>query len=130
MRSLINFALNVFAIAVALWAVVTVIPGITITPAETGNFIAIAIVFIIINAVVTPVLRVLGAPLTCLTLGLFSLVINGAALIIVEWALNSLDLGIGHLVIDSWGAAIIGAIVLSVVSSVINFFTSPLRQRD
>ena len=46
MRSLINFALNVFAIAVALWAVVTVIPGITITPAETGNFIAIAIVFI------------------------------------------------------------------------------------
>ena len=128
MRSLINFALNVFAIAVALWAVVTVIPGISITPAETGNFIAI--VFIIINAVVMPVLRVLGAPLTCLTLGLFSLVINGAALIIVEWALNSLDLGIGHLVIDSWGAAIIGAIVLSIVSSVINFFTSPLRQRD
>ena len=77
-----------------------------------------------------PVLRVLGAPLTCLTLGLFSLVINGAALIIVEWALNSLDLGIGHLVIDSWGTAIIGAIVLSIVSSVINFFTSPLRQRD
>ena len=35
MRSLINFALNVFAIAVALWAVVTVIPGISITPAET-----------------------------------------------------------------------------------------------
>ena len=89
MRSLINFALNVFAIAVALWAVVAVIPGITITPAETGNFIAVAIVFIIINAVVMPVLRVLGAPLTCLTLGLFSLVINGAALIIVEWALNS-----------------------------------------
>ena len=59
-----------------------------------------------------PVLRILGAPLTCLTLGLFSLVINGAALIIVEWTLNSLDLGIGHLVIDSWGAAIIGAIVL------------------
>lgn len=82
MRSLINFALNVFAIAVALWAVVAVIPGITITPAETGNFIAVAIVFIIINAVVMPVLRVLGAPLTCLTLGLFSLVINGAALII------------------------------------------------
>ena len=130
MRSLINFALNVFAIAVALWAVVAVIPGITITPAETGNFIAVAIVFIIINAVVMPVLRVLGAPLTCLTLGLFSLVINGAALIIVEWALNSLDLGIGHLVIDSWGTAIIGAIVLSIVSSVINFFTSPLRQRD
>ena len=92
MRSLINFALNVFAIAVALWAVVTVIPGISITPAETGNFIAIAIVFIIINAVVTPVLRILGAPLTCLTLGLFSLVINGAALIIVEWALNTLCL--------------------------------------
>ena len=36
MRSLINFALNVFAIAVALWAVVAVIPGITITPAAVS----------------------------------------------------------------------------------------------
>ena len=34
------------------------------------------------------------------------------------------------LVIDGWGAAIIGAIVLAIVSGVVNFFTSPLRSRN
>lgn len=111
----------------AFWAVVTLVPGISIAPDTTGNFIAIAIVFILINAVVTPVLRFLGAPLTCITLGLFALVINGAVLFIVSWALRSLDLGIGQLTIDSWWAAIFGAIILSIVSGVVNFFTSPLR---
>ena len=51
-----------------------------------------------------------------------------AALLIVEWTLNTFDLGIGHLVVNSWGSAIFGAIVLSLVSSLVNFFTSPLRE--
>nr|WP_301507243.1 phage holin family protein [Corynebacterium flavescens] len=127
MSSLLNFILNVIAIAVAFWAVVTLVPGISITPDTTGNFIAIAVVFILINAVGTPVLRFFGAPLTCLTLGLFALVINGAVLFIVSWALRTLDLGIGYLHIESWWAAIFGAIILSIVSGVVNFFTSPLR---
>ncbi|QRP21473.1 phage holin family protein [Corynebacterium macginleyi] len=127
MRLLINFVLNVVAITIAPRVVVGITPGIYITPDKLGNFIAVAIVFIIINAVVMPVLRFIGTPLTCLTLGLFALVINGAALLIVEWMLNTFDVGIGHLVVNSWGSAIFGAIVLSLVSSLVNFFTSPLR---
>ncbi|RMB65553.1 phage holin family protein [Corynebacterium macginleyi] len=127
MRLLINFVLNVVAITIALRVVVVITPGIYITPDKLGNFIAVAIVFTIINAVVMPVLRFISAPLTCLTLGLFALVINGAALLIVEWMLNTFDVGIGHLVVNSWGSAIFGAIVLSLVSGLVNFFTSPLR---
>lgn len=123
MKTFINFALNVIAVAVAFWAVVAIVPGIDIVPATTQNFLLIAAVFIIVNEVVTPVLRFLGAPLTCLTLGLFALVINGAVLLLVSALMDSL-------VIDGWGAAIIGAIVLAVVSSVVNFFTSPLRVRN
>ena len=122
MKIFINFALNVIAVAVAFWAVVAIVPGIDIVPATTQNFLLIAAVFIIVNEVVTPVLRFLGAPLTCLTLGLFALVINGAVLLLVSALMDSL-------VIDGWGAAIIGAIVLAIVSSVVNFFTSPLRTR-
>ncbi|OFN35355.1 phage holin family protein [Corynebacterium sp. HMSC072A04] len=122
MKTFINFALNVIAVAVAFWAVVAIVPGIDIVPATTQNFLLIAAVFIIVNEVVTPVLRFLGAPLTCLTLGLFALVINGAVLLLVGALMDSL-------VIDGWGAAIIGAIVLAVVSGVVNFFTSPLRTR-
>ena len=123
MKTLINFALNVIAVAVAFWAVVAIVPGIDIVPASTQNFLLIAAVFIIVNEVVTPVLRFLGAPLTCLTLGLFALVINGAVLLLVSALMDSL-------VIDGWGAAIIGAIVLAIVSGVVNFFTSPLRSRN
>lgn len=122
MKTFINFALNVIAVAVAFWAVVAIVPGIDIVPATTQSFLLIAAVFIIVNEVVTPVLRFLGAPLTCLTLGLFALVINGAVLLLVSALMDSL-------VIDGWGAAIIGAIVLAIVSSVVNFFTSPLRTR-
>lgn len=123
MKTFINFALNVIAVAVAFWAVVAIVPGIDIVPATTQNFLLIAAVFIIVNEVVTPVLRFLGAPLTCLTLGLFALVINGAVLLLVSALMDSL-------VIDGWGAAIIGAVVLAVVSGVVNFFTSPLRVRN
>ncbi|WP_308607086.1 phage holin family protein [uncultured Corynebacterium sp.] len=123
MKTFINFALNVIAVAVAFWAVVAIVPGIDIVPASTQNFLLIAAVFIIVNEVVTPVLRFLGAPLTCLTLGLFALVINGAVLLLVSALMDSL-------VIDGWGAAIIGAIVLAIVSGVVNFFTSPLRVRN
>lgn len=123
MKTFINFALNVVAVAVAFWAVVAIVPGIDIVPASTQNFLFIAAVFIIINEVVTPILRFLGAPLTCLTLGLFALVINGAVLLLVSALMDSL-------VIDGWGAAIIGAIVLAIVSGVVNFFTSPLRSRN
>lgn len=123
MKTFINFALNVIAVAVAFWAVVAIVPGIDIVPATTQNFLLIAAVFIIVNEVVTPVLRFFGAPLTCLTLGLFALVINGAVLLLVSALMDSL-------VIDGWGAAIIGAIVLAIVSSVVNFFTSPLRVRN
>jgi len=122
-KTLINFALNVVAVAVAFWAVVAIVPGIDIVPATTQNFLLIAAVFIIVNEVVTPVLRFLGAPLTCLTLGLFALVINGAVLLLVSALMDSL-------VIDGLGAAIIGAIVLAIVSGVVNFFTSPLRSRN
>ncbi|MGV0349979.1 phage holin family protein [Corynebacterium guaraldiae] len=122
MKTFINFALNVIAVAVAFWAVVAIVPGIDIVPATTQNFLLIAAVFIIVNEVVTPVLRFFGAPLTCLTLGLFALVINGAVLLLVSALMDSL-------VIDGWGAAIIGAIVLALVSGVVNFFTSPLRTR-
>lgn len=123
MKTFINFALNVITVAVAFWAVVAIVPGIDIVPASTQNFLLIAAVFIIVNEVVTPVLRFLGAPLTCLTLGLFALVINGAVLLLVSALMDSL-------VIDGWGAAIIGAIVLAIVSGVVNFFTSPLRSRN
>ncbi|QPK79272.1 phage holin family protein [Corynebacterium lizhenjunii] len=145
MRFLWNLLLQVLAIAIALWVTVSLVPGITITPAplEPGQpgigataepassptFLAVAAVIVAVNAFIAPVLRVLGAPLTCLTLGLFSIVINGALLLISEFIFTHLLTNLGQFTIDGWWAAIFGAIVLGLASSVVNFFTSPLRVR-
>lgn len=68
----------------------------------------------ILNALVKPILVLVSLPITCLTLGLFILVLNGLMLVIL-----SLFPFIGFQVHDLL-AAIIGGIVVSVVSFVLN----------
>lgn len=133
MSSLWNFALNVIAIAAGLWVVVEFVPGIDLTTAageELTAFLVLAVVFVLVNTVVAPVIRLLGMPLTCITLGLFALVINGIVLMIAEWLFNVIDLQDAHFAIEGLWPAIIGAIVLGIISSIVNFFTSPLGARS
>lgn len=68
-----------------------------------------ALVFGLVNAVVRPVLVLLSLPLTILTLGLFLLVVNAAMLGLTALLLPGFR-------VDGFGAALLGAIVVSVVS--------------
>lgn len=95
----------------ALFLVVTIVPGfhynswITLTAA--------AAVLGIVNAVIKPILFVLTFPLTVITLGLFLAVLNAIMLRITAWIVPSFQ-------IDGWLAAILGALLLSIVSMVTN----------
>ena len=133
MSTLWNFVLTVIAIAAGLWVVVEFIPGIELT-ATQGNeltaFLVLATVFVIVNAVVAPILRTVGLPLTCITLGLFALVINGIVLLLAEWLFNLLSFQGSQFHVEGLWPAILGAIVLGIISSIVNFFTSPLRARS
>lgn len=73
----------------------------------------VSLVIGLANALVRPLVVLLTLPVTVLTLGLFLLVINGAMLLLADWAL----LGFA---VDGWLWAIIGAVVLSVVSSILD----------
>lgn len=130
MSTLWNFILTVIAVAAGLWVVVEFIPGIELT-ATQGNeftaFLVLAAVFVIVNAVVAPILRIVGLPLTCITLGLFALVINGIVLLLAEWLFNLLGFQGSQFHVDGLWPAILGAIVLAIISGIVNFFTSPLR---
>jgi putative membrane protein len=68
-----------------------------------------AVVLGIVNAIVRPVLFVLTLPLTILTLGLFLLVLNAAMLGLTAYFLHGLS-------VDGFMAAVLGAIVISLVS--------------
>ena len=74
-----------------------------------------ALILGIVNAVLKPIVIILSLPLEILTLGLFTLVINAALFYLVA------KLGIG-LSVDGFGAAFLGALVLSIVSFILSSF--------
>lgn len=116
MSLLIRWILN----TLALFLVVTIVPGFTYR-----DWISLAIaaaVLGLLNAIVKPILFVLTLPITVVTLGLFLLVLNAIMLWITAWLVP----GFG---IEGFGWAIVGALVLSVVSLVTGRIGKPEEKR-
>ena len=108
-----GFLTRVIVVGLGLWLASELVPGIRVEGAWT--LLGAAVLLGIVNAVVRPVLVILTLPFTILTLGLFLLVINGAMLGLVA----SLFRGF---VIDGFGAAILGAIVVSLTGWLASWF--------
>lgn len=117
-----GFLVRTLVTAASLWVAIQFVPGLTLTAhAFTGatqtdywvTLVVVALALGVVNAFVRPIVFVLSLPVTCLTLGLFSLVVNGLMLVLVAW------LGLGFHV-DSILSAIVGALIVSVVSAVLN----------
>ncbi len=108
---LLRFVINALALCVAVWLV----PGLRYTGTPLG-FVALAVVFGLVNMVLRPLLMILTCPLVVLTLGLFVLVIN-AVLLLATGALSH-HLGLGFTVSGFW-AALLGGIIVSVASTLL-----------
>jgi putative membrane protein len=116
-----RFIVRTLASALALAAAAALIDGIAVTSGDTGRqiltLLGVAVIFGLINAIVRPVVRLLTLPLFVLTLGLFTFVVNALMLLLTSWISERLDLAF---VVEGFGAAFLGALVISVVSFVIN----------
>jgi putative membrane protein len=110
---MVAFLIHSLVLAVAIWVTAQVVPGVTIT-SWTALAIA-ALVLGAVNAIIRPILIVLTFPITVLTLGLFYLVVNGIAFGIAAWLVPGFQ-------IASWTAAILGALLTSVLSWFIGIF--------
>jgi putative membrane protein len=110
---MLNFLLTWLVATVSLIITTYLVPGVAIS-SFAGAAIA-SIVIGLINATVKPVLTILTLPLTILTLGLFLLVVNGISLSLAAYFTPGLS-------VDGFWPAVIGSIVLSVISSVIGNF--------
>lgn len=104
---------SAIAVAAAIWLV----PGIEVVGGSWAGPIFTALFLAIINATIKPVLKVMGLPLTIVSLGLFSLVINAFMLELAGY----LSRNITHagILVESFGAAFFGAIIVSIVSSIV-----------
>src|SRR5438445_13482356 len=118
-----RFFIRLLVNAVALWVATRLVPGVTY---EGGALplLGVALLFGVVNAFIRPVAKILTFPLIILTLGIFALVINGLML----WLTSSLSssLGLGFHVSGFW-AAFWGALVVSVVSTILSLLTRANR---
>lgn len=80
-------------------------------------FFAVALIFALVNAIVKPIVQFLAFPLIILTLGLFSLVINAAMILLTAWLTQSTHWGIE---VDGFWWAVLAALVISVISAIGN----------
>jgi putative membrane protein len=81
--------------------------------------VLVALLFGLINAVVKPIAKLLSFPLIVLTLGLFTFVVNAFMLQITEWL--SGPLGLSFVIDHFWWDAIIGALIITIVSMVLGW---------
>jgi putative membrane protein len=110
---MVSFLIHSLVLAVAIWLTAQIVPGVTVT-SWTALAIA-ALVLGVVNAIVRPILLILTFPITVLTLGLFYLVVNGIAFGLAAALVPGFE-------IASWTAAILGALLTSVVSWFIGIF--------
>ena len=114
MPLLIGWLIN----SIALFITAKLVPGIDV-PNLTTLFLA-ALVIGVINTLIKPFLQIISLPITILTLGLFALVLNAALLALAAWLVPGFA-------IHSFLSAILGALVLSIVSTILHTLVKPTQ---
>lgn len=118
------FLVRVLVNALAIWVATLAVPGLSVH--SNGNavanqfltYVAIALIFGFLNAVLKPVVKLLSLPLYVLTLGLFTFIVNALMLQVTSWLAGKLTLTF-HVHQFFWDA-VLGAIVISLVSMVVS----------
>jgi putative membrane protein len=112
---------GILVTALAIWVAVTIVPGLDFS-GEWWAFLLVALILSVINAVVKPIVKLLSLPAVILTLGLFLLVINALMLSLTVWLADPARLDLGLTSDGFFWATFLGALVISIVQSVVNLF--------
>ena len=89
---------------------------------STETLLLAALIIGLVNSVVKPILLVLTIPITVLTLGLFYLVLNGLMLYLVAGLTPGFT-------IAGFGSAFVGALIVSLVSTLLHLLIKTDRKR-
>jgi putative membrane protein len=122
-RQLIEFVVRWLVLALAVWVAAQLIPGIQL--GGWPSTLAVALVLGILNTLLKPLLVILSMPVTILTIGLFLIVINTVLLLLGEWIVDTFtDF---QFAIDGIWSAILGAVIISVVTFIVSRFINAER---
>ncbi len=115
MKLIVRIIIN----AVAIWVTSLILAGFNFT-GDILNLLIVGGIFGLVNAFIRPIIKLLTLPISIVTLGLFTLVINAGMLLITVWLSGSLSLE-GSL-FEKLFTVFIAAIIISLVSTVLSWF--------
>ena len=122
-RLLLRLIIN----AAALWVAAALVPGIRFAaegPTPIGSLLLVAFIFGLVNAIIKPVLALATCPFYLLTLGLFTFVVNALMLMLTSWLAGP------RFVVDGFWAALLGSIIISLISTLLSaFLIEPEREK-
>jgi putative membrane protein len=113
-----RWLINTLAVLVATYVVSGISYG------KPVDLFVAALILGILNAILRPLLLLLSLPLLIFTLGLFTLVINALLLLLASWLV-----GESHFHVAGFWPAFFGALVISLVSIVLNSLTGTGNSR-
>jgi putative membrane protein len=133
----IELVIKILVNAAALWVAVQVLPA-NLLSFDFGNdwwkLLAVALIFALVNSYIRPIVKMLAFPISILTLGLVAFVINAALLLLVAGLSGQFALGfkVGDfppelLSADTIIGAIAGAVVISIVSTLVSIALAPRK---
>ena len=119
-------------LSVAAW----LLDGISFAGARSGQaelqdkvvpVLLVALILGLVSTFIEPVIKLLSLPFIILTLGFLLLVINALMLLLTSWVSTRVDLGWS---VEGFGTAVLGALIVSVVSFFLNAFVPDRRRSD
>lgn len=110
MKIVINFLVQGIAVFVSS----LIVPGVMVESYATA--ILVAVLLAVVNTLVKPILFLLTLPLTILTLGLFTFVLNAVMILIVDALIAGFE-------VQGIISALLFSLVLSLVNGVLNSVT-------
>jgi putative membrane protein len=121
-----GFIVGTIVTAIAFWVLTTFLPQFVEYKGQPVGLLVLAAIFGVVNGLIGPIVRILAFPLTMMTLGLIGFLINAGLLLLTAVIANTtgFDLTVGDfpptlLSAQTIVAAVVGAIVLSLVSTVV-----------
>ena len=111
--------LRVFINGIAIWITAYLLSGFSFS-GSLLNLLVVSVVFGLVNAFIRPIIKLLTLPLNVMTLGLFTLVINALMVMLTAWLTGNLAIEGGFL--SSFFTAVIAALIISVISTILSWF--------
>lgn len=100
-------------VALVILSLPSFIQGISIGQSAFGTALIVAIVFGILNAVVRPLILLIAFPITLITFGLFSFVVNA----LLFWGVGTFIKGFA---VEGFVPALLGSLVITAVNSIMH----------